>query len=559
MKKQLRKRIAMITVLIFMVTLWTGIALPAQARVEPSLNWGFTYTADHTLVSPDSTVTLTASFTLHPSISSGNSTARVAVFLPAGLDYSSAVIYSNGLPSVITLTPAATPMGTSVIHDFPASSAVSSTVQLRVTARVNNAWSGVAVISRAELYLQPTGGAMPNTAHDAKTVVLQSVELVTPTLPTLPTLPPIPIVPDVYMVQFDLAGGYRVGGGALVQAVPYGRAAVEPYVYREGYVFEGWNQPFYAVTYDMVVTAMWSVMAVPPIATIPPQQTLVPGYFVGQDTFIQHSHIPMIYYVENPILNFDYVEVDGYAITRDKQYIVTTGKAPGTTAIHLSASYLNTLAVGNHTLRVNFWDGRYSNVMLRVTAYSNPFYDVAYNMWYYEGVEAMNASGLMQGTNTAGTQFSPSGTMTRGMVVTILYRYAGMPSVAGFRNPFPDIPPGMWYTDAVIWAAANGIFTGYANGMFMPSNNITNEQFAAVLYRFQNAMGSRPMDILADRTYNDFEHIALYARSAVNKLTMQGVYRDLPFHPQNNFMPQESASRAVIASVMRRWIESVGW
>ena len=169
----------------------------------------------------------------------------------------------------------------------------------------------------------------------------------------------------------------------------------------------------------------------------------------------------------------------------------------------------------------------------------------------------MNASELLLGVTAA--RFDPYSPMTRGMVVTLLYRFAGEPSIVGFRNPFPDVAAAQYYTNAVMWASANGIVTGHETGLFAPNELMTREQFAAVLYRYQNALGSQTLDILMDYEFSDFSSIALYARAAVNKLTMQGVYRDWPSDPQGRFQPLATVSRAEVATAMRLWIESIGW
>jgi hypothetical protein len=290
----------------------------------------------------------------------------------------------------------------------------------------------------------------------------------------------------------------------------------------------------------------------------PPIYDFVEGEFInGRNTFTQFSHMPLIYYAESHIANFANVEVDGYILRSGTHYVATTGIGRGTTAIHLKASYLNTLPIGNHTLRVNFKGDVYATVEFRVTRYTNTFYDVNSGDWFYKGVEAMNASELLRGVSN--TQFDPYSHMTRGMVVTLLYRFAGEPSIAGFRNPFPDVAAGQYYTNAVIWASANGIVTGHENGRFAPNDIMTHEQFAAVLYRYQGVLGSVTTDILADHQFSDFNQISLYARSAVNKLNMQGVFYDWPRDPYNRFQPQSSVTRAEVATVMRLWIESVGW
>jgi hypothetical protein len=272
---------------------------------------------------------------------------------------------------------------------------------------------------------------------------------------------------------------------------------------------------------------------------------------------MQFNHLPLIYYANRHVASFVSVELDGMLLTSGTHYIATSGTTAATTAIHFKASFLNTLTIGDHTFQVNFRENLFATDSFTITRYVNTFTDVRTGDWFYKGVEAMNASELLLGVSA--THFDPYSQMTRGMVVTLLYRFAGQPNITGFRNPFPDVAMNQYYTSAVMWAAANGIVTGHEDGMFAPNDLMTREQFAAVLYRYQNALGSVAMDILMGYRHSDFDTIALFARGAVNKLTMQGVFRDWPTDPQGRYQPLETVSRAEVATVMRLWIESIGW
>ena len=539
MKKQIFRGLSAVMVMVLLIALWPGMVMPARAEIEPPLNWNLKLTADKSVISPGDTVNFTASFNLISGVLSGYSKTRLTVYLPAGLDYVRATLFTGGEPAILAIVPAVTPLGTSLIIDLDSVTTFAGEVQLRIATTVSKTWNDSMLIVRSNLYLQPFGGIMPNTPHDEAAFLIRSL---------------ITVTPSIYTVWFDLAGGFRVGGGALVQAVPGGGSAVEPYVYRDGYIFLGWDQPFYNVTQDLVVRALWT-SDVPDIVD-PPPYGLVDGWFAYDDMFTHFSHMPMMYLADYHSAYVTSVVIDGHILTDRNHYMVTSGTNSRTTAIHLKASYLNNLTSGTHTLRVNFWDGMYSEAYFTVKEYHNPFYDVSWYDWYYEGVEAMHASGLMQGIST--TQYGPETHLSRAMVVTLLYRFAGEPSIAGFRNPFPDVTSGMWYTNAVIWAAANGIVMGYPSGLFGPFDDMTHEQFATVLYRYQNAIGSRTAD-MPYREYTDYSQISLYARAAVYKMTMQGVFRDLPTIAQNDFKPQISVNRAEVAAVMRRWIESIGW
>ena len=85
---------------------------------------------------------------------------------------------------------------------------------------------------------------------------------------------------------------------------------------------------------------------------------------------------------------------------------------------------------------------------------------------------------------TSDNAFTPSGTMTRAMLVTVLHRMDGEPDAA--KASFPDVAEGKWFSKAVAWASANGIASGYANGNFGPNDPITREQLAVIFYQYAN-------------------------------------------------------------------------
>lgn len=118
----------------------------------------------------------------------------------------------------------------------------------------------------------------------------------------------------------------------------------------------------------------------------------------------------------------------------------------------------------------------------------NPFSDVQTGDWFYPYCMNVYENGFMTGLNE--TTFGATVGLSRAQFATILYRLEGEPETEGLGNPFPDVPSGQFYTDAAIWAANNGIITGYENGKFGPNDMITREQMATILYRFLiNAWG----------------------------------------------------------------------
>jgi hypothetical protein len=110
-----------------------------------------------------------------------------------------------------------------------------------------------------------------------------------------------------------------------------------------------------------------------------------------------------------------------------------------------------------------------------------PFVDVNVGDSFYDDVKFVYENGIMNGISA--TEFAPNSTLTRAMVVTILYRTEGEPEVE-FKGTFTDVEAGTWYSEAVEWAAANGIVKGYGNGNFGPTDAVTLEQLAAILNRY---------------------------------------------------------------------------
>lgn len=179
-----------------------------------------------------------------------------------------------------------------------------------------------------------------------------------------------------------------------------------------------------------------------------------------------------------------------------------------------------------------------------------PFADVKEGAWYYEAVSYVYGHSLMNGTSS--TMFSPSMTTTRSMLVTILYRYEGSPAVG--TSSFPDVKPGMFYTDAAAWAAANGVVNGYSDGRFAPDDTVTREQMAAILYRYAQYKGWN-VDGRADLSaYTDSGRISPYAREAMAWANHVGLITGVG---GNMLAPRGSATRAEAATILMRFCKNV--
>ena len=204
------------------------------------------------------------------------------------------------------------------------------------------------------------------------------------------------------------------------------------------------------------------------------------------------------------------------------------------------------------TIKVTSEDGAatkdYKITVTRRDAMS--FEDVGKDDWFYGDVEYAWDNLLMNGTSD--TKFSPKSTLTRGMLVTVLYRLEGAPSVAGKTNPFKDVPENRYFTEAVIWAAENKIVEGYPDEVFKPEQDITREQAATILYRYQTAKNGGPKEVEGTKTFADEDSISNYAKEAVGNLAAQGVING---KPGNVFDPKGNTTRAEIAAMLHRLLK----
>lgn len=180
-----------------------------------------------------------------------------------------------------------------------------------------------------------------------------------------------------------------------------------------------------------------------------------------------------------------------------------------------------------------------------LTCPSEKLTDVPKNAWYHDAVDYMMKNGLMKGVS--GTSFDPEGTVTRAQLVTVLYRIAGEPQVEG-KHPFTDVSDGQWYSDAVAWASMNGIVNGVTTTSFAPDSPVTREQIAALLYRYTKSESVKENKLSA---FPDADKISGYAFDALNWAVAEG----LIVGSDGKLLPQESATRAEIATILMRLLE----
>ncbi len=180
-----------------------------------------------------------------------------------------------------------------------------------------------------------------------------------------------------------------------------------------------------------------------------------------------------------------------------------------------------------------------------------PFPDVTEGDWFYDAVRYAYENGLMDGVGDS--LFAPNSDTTRAQLVTILYRLEGEPEVSG-TSGFTDVEAGTWYTDAVAWAAANGIVNGVSETEFAPGKDITREQLATILFRYAEAKGydvSARADLSA---YTDADQIQSYAAESVAWAVAEGLIQGFE---DNTLRPAGNATRAQIATILMRFCEGV--
>lgn len=179
---------------------------------------------------------------------------------------------------------------------------------------------------------------------------------------------------------------------------------------------------------------------------------------------------------------------------------------------------------------------------------SHSFVDVpTESNWAHAGIDFCMNRGLMQGTDA--THFSPSVRMTRGMMVTVLYRASGSPSVAGLPQPFSDLKDS-WYRDAVTWAYHMGITGGVSADKFAPNELVTREQLVAMLYRYRQLTSATPAMLDALDPFADSARVSSWAAEPMRWAVTSGVLTGVS---ATELSPGGNANRAQMATILMRF------
>lgn len=179
------------------------------------------------------------------------------------------------------------------------------------------------------------------------------------------------------------------------------------------------------------------------------------------------------------------------------------------------------------------------------------FSDVSESDWFYKGVSYVVENGMMNGMGD--DLFAPNAPLTREMLAVVLYNMEKQPESTGV-NPFADVKADMWYTDAIVWANANGIVAGYDDSTFGLGDSITREQLATILYRYAQLKGYDVTE-KADLTgYTDSESISDYAVEAMQWANANGIVNGMT---ETTLAPQGTATRAQVATMLMNFCENV--
>ena len=340
---------------------------------------------------------------------------------------------------------------------------------------------------------------------------------------------------NTYSITYDLDGG-TASGNPDFYTVESSTITLNPPT-RTGYTFIGWSGTDLSGSDNLTVT--------------------IPTGSIGNRSYTAHWSLntySITYDLDGgtALGNPDSYTVESAAITLNEP----------TKAGYVFTGWSGTDLVGEDNLTVtipagSIGDRRYTahwEFDPTIIAALNPtpnvdFLDVSRVDWFYYDVRYVCENGLMNGTSR--NRFSPYGTATRGMLVTILYRMENEPRCFG-SAAFSDVKPGAYYEKAVVWASQNNIVSGYTDGTFRPDAPVTREQLASILYRYTLYRGQ---DVSAGETtsltgYGDAQAVSSYALPAMRWACGTGILQGA----NGKLNPSGLATRAQLAAMLHRYL-----
>ena len=352
-----------------------------------------------------------------------------------------------------------------------------------------------------------------------------------------------------------------------VQTVLHSEAAELPASpAREGYTFVGWSGDVSAVTCDMTVTALYAVKTCTVFftdwdgtvlktqevnygeAAEAPQAPSREGYtftgWSGDYTNVTESRILMAQY-ERLSFTVRFVDHDGTELSSQSVFWGEAAAAPE--------------APAREGYTFTGWDADFSNIRkdLTVTAlyrFVLSFADVSETDWFCEDVRWAVENSIFQGVGNG--LFAPEQALTRGQLVTVLYRMVGSPEPKAEAN-FRDVAADSYYAKAVAWANENGIVLGMGDGMFDPDSAVTREQMVTIFFRYAKFCGVKTEAGTLD-AFRDAASVSDYAREAMGWAVKAGLVKG----DGQDLMPKATASRAQAAAILHRFaavVEKKTW
>ncbi len=237
-----------------------------------------------------------------------------------------------------------------------------------------------------------------------------------------------------------------------------------------------------------------------------------------------------------------------------KVEIPVTGVGPGTVAVKVNPD-------GTEEVIRDCVDGKSGvifstegDVTVKIVERSSSFTDMSGNSaWASDAVEFVAARELFNGTGN--NNFTPAGTMSRGMMVTVLYRLAYEPETADTGAAFDDVGGDKFYSEAVAWAADNNVANGYSAGTFSPDDNVTREQLVTMLYRYAKSGG---WDVTASQSplsgFADGNDVHDYAKDAMAWAVSAGIILG---NNNGDLSPEGNATRAEAATILMRFCKNI--
>ncbi len=392
---------------------------------------------------------------------------------------------------------------------------------------------------------------------------------------------------NTYTVSYNANGGsVAPSSQTKIHDVALILSTTEPT--RRGYSFQGWAttatatkaqyRPGGVYTENKTITlyAVW-------------KQNLLPALQVGSASAKAGEQVEVrVAISNNPGINRATLGFD-YDISRLKLVSVSGNKALGGTfsfdketekllwVSRLDTEYngtfltmtfdvLPTAQTGNAKVTVTYSEGDIRNAALETVnpsvgagkvavtaAPTQTFVDVPVGAWYYDEVEYAAQSGFIQGTGNG--YFKPNMAINRAMLVTLLWRYAGEPT--GYTNVFTDVPAGSWYSQAIAWAAHEGIVEGVGQNRFNPEGLLSREQMATLFYRYTKVTGGNIQGAADLSDYPDSGSISGWAKTAVEWAVADGLIGGATVNGAVCINPKGEATRAQLAVIFVRYVENV--